>query len=72
MVQVEEYDAWDEMISLYEKYGYYKEGLETMTLKGMDGAEKIQSMMNEMRNNPPKQLEVGRCLHSAITEGYKN
>ena len=27
-----------------------------MTLKGMDGAEKIQSMMNEMRNNPPKKI----------------
>ena len=44
------------MVSLYETYGYYKEGLETMTLKGMDGAEKIQSMMNEMRNNPPKKI----------------
>ena len=44
MVQVQPYD------------GYYKEGLETMTLKGMDGAEKIQSMMNEMRNNPPKTI----------------
>ena len=31
---------WDDMLSLYGKYGYYKEGLETMTLKGMDGAEK--------------------------------
>ena len=47
---------WDDMLSLYEKYGYYKEGLETMTLKGMDGAEKNQSMMNEMRNNPPKKI----------------
>ena len=47
---------WDAMVSLYETYGYYKEGLETMTLKGMDGAEKIQSMMNEMRNNPPKKI----------------
>jgi len=47
---------WDAMVSLYEIYGYYKEGLETMTLKGMDGAEKIQSMMNEMRNNPPKKI----------------
>ena len=46
----------DAMGSLYETYGYYKEGLETMTLKGMDGAEKIQSMMNEMRNNPPKKI----------------
>lgn len=47
---------WDEMISLYEKYGYYKEGLETMTLKGMDGAARIQGMMDEMRNNPPKTI----------------
>ena len=47
---------WNDMLSLYGKYGYYKEGLETMTLKGMDGAEKIQSMMNEMRNNPPKKI----------------
>ena len=47
---------WDAMVSLYETYGYYKEGLETMTLKGMDGAEKIQNMMNEMRNNPPKKI----------------
>lgn len=47
---------WDAMVSLYETYGYYKEGLETMTLKGMDGAEKIQGMMNEMRSNPPKKI----------------
>lgn len=47
---------WDEMLSLYERYGYYKEGLETMTLKGMDGAAKIRSMMDEMRNNPPKKI----------------
>lgn len=47
---------WDEMISLYERYGYYKEGLETMTLKGMDGAARIQGMMDEMRNNPPKKI----------------
>ena len=50
------------MVSLYETYGYYKEGLETMTLKGMDGAEKIQSMMNEMRNNPPKKIGVWDVL----------
>ena len=47
---------WDDMLSQYGKYGYYKEGLEPMTLKGMDGAEKNQSMMNEMRNNPPKKI----------------
>ena len=32
---------WDAMLTMYEKYGYFKEGLETITLKGMDGAAKI-------------------------------
>ena len=47
---------WDAMIDMYEKYGYYKEGLATLTLKGIDGAQKIQDMMNDFRNNPPKNL----------------
>lgn len=47
---------WDAMLSMYERYGYYQEGLETMTLKGMDGAKKIQEMMMKMRNCPPKEL----------------
>ena len=47
---------WDVMIDLYEKYGYYREGLSTMTLKGIDGAAQIQQMMSDMRNNPKKTL----------------
>lgn len=47
---------WDEMRALYEKYGYYREGLETKTLKGIDGAAKIRQMMSDMRSNPPKTL----------------
>lgn len=47
---------WDAMVDMYEKYGYYREGLATMTLKGIDGAAQIQSMMSEMRNNPQKTL----------------
>ena len=39
-----------------EEYGYFKEGLETLTLKGIDGAEQIQNIMTDMRNNPPKEL----------------
>ena len=46
----------DAMIDLYEKYGYYREGLSTMTLKGIDGAAQIQQMMSDMRNNPKKTL----------------
>ena len=47
---------WDAMVDMYEKYGYYREGLDTMTLKGIDGAQQIQNMMSEMRSNPPKTL----------------
>ncbi len=47
---------WDAMVDMYEKYGYFKEGLETLTLKGIDGAEQIQNIMTDMRNNPPKEL----------------
>lgn len=47
---------WDAMIEMYEKYGYYKEALATLTLKGIDGASRIQEMMSEQRKNPPKEL----------------
>lgn len=47
---------WDAMLLMYEKYGYFKEGLHTITLKGMDGAKQIQEMMDKARKNPPVSL----------------
>ena len=47
---------WDQMIALYEEYGYFREGLESVTLKGIDGSQKIQKMMEDMRKNPPKEI----------------
>ena len=47
---------WDQMVNIYEKYGYYREGLETKTLKGIDGAAQIQELMSNSRKNPPKTL----------------
>ena len=41
---------WDQMINIYEKYGYYKEGQVSIVLEGADGAEKIKEMMRTMRN----------------------
>jgi len=46
----------DAMQDLYEKYGYYKEGLATLELKGKDGAAEIQKRMDNFRSNPPKEL----------------
>ena len=47
---------WDEMIRIYDKYGYYKEGIHTVTLKGVDGAEQIKNIMEKIRQNPPKEF----------------
>ncbi len=47
---------WDQMLNIFEKYGYYKEDLFTKTFKGADGAEKMKQMMDELRNNPPKEV----------------
>ena len=45
---------WDQMNKMYEKYGYYKEKQMSITLKGIEGAEEIKKMMENMRNNPAK------------------
>ena len=53
--------VWDQMIRLYEKYGYYKETQYAITLKGIDGSKQIAEMMDKLRSNPPKsfgELEV--------------
>ena len=47
---------WDQMINIYNKYGYYREEDIGITLKGVDGATKIQNIMTRMRNNPPIML----------------
>ncbi len=47
---------WDQMLNIFDKYGYYKEDLFTKTFKGADGAEKMKQMMDELRNNPPKEV----------------
>lgn len=47
---------WDQMLSLYRKYGFYREGLHTVTLKGMEGAAQIQAVMERLRTAPPEAL----------------
>ena len=47
---------WDQMNKIYEKYGYYKEKQMSITLKGSEGAAQIKKMMENMRNNPVKEI----------------
>ena len=67
LVQEARQDLWDAMLDMYEKYGYYREGLETKTLKGIDGAAQIQSMMSEYRTNRRRSWAVIRYWQYATT-----
>ena len=49
---------WDQMLNIYEKYGYYNEGQASITLEGSSGAEKIKQMMDSLRNNLP--VKIGK------------
>ncbi|NLK62183.1 MAG: phospho-sugar mutase [Fusobacteria bacterium] len=47
----------DEAIeSLYNEYGHYRDGIESLTMQGKEGAEKIASIMSTMRENTPKEV----------------
>ena len=59
---------WDQMLHMYEKYGYYKEELVSVTLKGADGTQKINRILSDLRKNPP--LYIGSFLVESIRD-YK-
>ena len=44
---------WDAMIEMYEQFGYYKDAIQSVTMKGIEGLQKIQEIMNSLRQNPP-------------------
>lgn len=47
---------YEGLLEIFEKYGYYKESLYSLTLKGKDGAEQIERILTSFRNNPPTQV----------------
>lgn len=47
---------WDAMLEMYERYGYYKDHVESITLKGIEGLAKIQEIMNTLRVDAPKEI----------------
>ena len=53
---------WDMMLEMYEKYGYYKEELYTITMKGKEGSEQIAAIMEALRANPPKEFANWKVL----------
>ena len=47
---------WDRMVELWQEYGYYKEKVQTMKFDGREGAAKIQSMIQTLRDNPVQKV----------------
>lgn len=47
---------WDQMLALYQKYGYYREQLLSCTFAGAEGAAHIEHLMHCLRSNPPRSL----------------
>ncbi|MBQ5445556.1 MAG: phospho-sugar mutase [Lachnospiraceae bacterium] len=53
---------WDAMIEMYERYGYYKDGIQAITLKGIEGLNKIQEVLETLRNNTPEKFGKYKVL----------
>lgn len=47
---------YEALLSIFEEYGFYQEGLKSLTLKGKDGAEQIRKTLDDFRANPLKNL----------------
>ncbi|ELK21222.1 MULTISPECIES: phospho-sugar mutase [Anoxybacillus] len=59
---------YEALMRLFEQYGYYQEGLRTLTLKGKEGAERIESLLATFRSEPPTIVANQRVV---IREDYK-
>ncbi|MED4044788.1 phospho-sugar mutase [Priestia aryabhattai] len=58
---------YEGLLEIYETYGFYKESLQSLTLKGKDGSEQIASILTEFRLNPPTEVAD---LRVATIEDY--
>lgn len=59
---------YDALQDIYKKYGYFEEGLESLTLKGIQGKEEINAIMDDFRNHPPVHV-AGADVE--VVEDYK-
>ena len=70
---------WDVMVEIYEKYGYVRDGVTSIEMKGLDGLAKIRAVMEDLRKNVPETLggekvlrvrdyEAGTILDTATKE----
>lgn len=53
---------YDALMKIYEKYGYFKESLKSITMAGMEGSQKIKDIMENLRNNTPQNLAGSKVI----------
>ncbi|MFF2858093.1 phospho-sugar mutase, partial [Peribacillus sp. NPDC058002] len=58
---------YEGLMDVFDKYGYYLEGLQSLTLKGIEGARQIEAILNEFRENPPDRISDLQVL---VQEDY--
>ncbi|ARK29129.1 phospho-sugar mutase [Halalkalibacter krulwichiae] len=61
-------NLYDGLIELFEKYGYYQEGLESLTLKGKAGIEQINQILTSFRDTPPTLIANNKVV---LAEDYQ-
>lgn len=47
---------YDQMLKIYEEYGFFKETQYAITMKGIDGSKEIAALMDKFRNNTPSKF----------------
>ncbi|MFE0506234.1 phospho-sugar mutase [Peribacillus butanolivorans] len=60
---------YEGLLNVFEKYGFYLEGLRSLTLKGIEGAKQIQGILDQFRQNPPTQIAG---IQVVIEEDYQS
>lgn len=61
-------NLWDAMIAMYDRYGYFKDDIQAITLKGIEGLAKIQEILETLRKNPPSEIAGYKVL---VARDYK-
>ncbi len=54
--------VFEQMDKIYQKYGYYREQVESVTMEGIEGLSKISSIMETVRKNPPTTVAGKKVL----------
>lgn len=64
----------DLLADIYTEFGFYLEALKSVVRKGKAGADEIQQMMDNYRNNPPKEINGSKvvCIKDYLKQKSNN